>query len=80
MTAVVKPVLWLSGTEIRFTSPGSAPSGVPMTGGTRASPPDSMSLGRPVEPPEAIDFSTGDTASGSGPSDSAGSGVKPAGT
>ena len=39
-----------------------------------------MSLGRPVLPPEAIDFQHGDTACGSGPSDNAGSGTKPTGT
>ncbi len=33
-----------------------------------------MSLGRPVLPPDPIDFHTGDTASGSGASDSAGVG------
>ena len=43
-------------------------------------PPASISLGLPVLPPEAIDFHTGDTASGNSASLSAGSGVKPAGT
>ena len=33
-------------------------------GGNRLSPPDSISLGRPVLPPDAIDFHTGETASG----------------
>ena len=48
--------------------------------GIRLSPPASISLGRPVLPPEAIAFHTGETASGSGASDSPGSGVKPLGT
>ena len=51
-----------------------------MAAGSRLSPPASISLGRPVLPPEAIAFHTGDTASGSAASDSVGSGVKPAGT
>ena len=48
--------------------------------GNRLSPPASINLGLPVLPPDAIDFHTGDTTSGSGSSDSAGSGVKPTGT
>jgi len=75
---VVNPVLWLIGTEIRFTSPSSAPNGRPIADGTRLSPPASMSFGRPVLPPEAIDFHTGDTDSGSGSADNPGSGSKSA--
>ena len=69
--AVVNPVLWLSGTDSRLTSP-SCPCRAdnPIAAGTRLSPPASISLGRPVLPPDAIDFHTGDTASGSGASDS----------
>src|SRR6202000_3163542 len=48
--------------------------------GIRLSPPDSISLGRPVLPPDPIAFQTGDTASGSSSSDNSGSGLKPAGT
>ena len=51
-----------------------------MAAGMRLSPPASISLGRPVLPPEAIAFHAGETASGSGASDSPGSGVKPLGT
>ena len=51
-----------------------------MAAGRRLSPPASISLGRPVLPPEAIAFHAGETASGSGASDSPGSGVKPLGT
>ena len=51
-----------------------------MAAGIRLSPPDSMSLGRPVLPPDPIAFHTGETASGNAASDNAGSGVKPAGT
>ena len=40
-----------------------------MAAGIRLSPPDSMSLGRPVLPPDPIAFHTGDTASGSAASD-----------
>ena len=69
MTAVVKPVLWLRGTEIRLTSPSCAPSGYPAAAGNRLSLPASISFGLPVLPPEAIAFHTGDTASGSGVSD-----------
>ena len=39
-----------------------------------------MSLGRPVLPPDPIDFQHGDTASGNAASDNARSGAKPAGT
>src|SRR5829696_2233953 len=80
MANVVKPVLWLNGTEMRLTSPSWAPSGYPALGGNRLSPPASINLGLPVLPPDAIDFHTGDTTSGSGSSDSAGSGVKHSGT
>src|ERR1700742_637622 len=51
-----------------------------MAAGIRLSPPDSISLGRPVLPPDPIAFQTGDTASGSSSSDNSGSGLKPAGT
>src|SRR5271156_4216791 len=51
-----------------------------MAAGIRLSPPDSISLGRPVLPPDPIAFQTGDTASGSASSDNCGAGVKPAGT
>ena len=51
-----------------------------MVAGIRLSPPDSISLGRPVLPPDPIDFHTGETASGRAASDSAGSGTKPEGT
>src|SRR5271166_1782585 len=54
--------------------------GYPIAGGIRLSPPASMSLERPVLPPDAKDFQHGDTASGNGPSDNIGSGVKSAGT
>lgn len=77
---VVKPVLWLIGTDISVTSSGSAPSGAPMSAGTRPSPPASISLGLPVLPPEAIDFQVGDTASGSGSSARPGPGSKSPGT
>jgi hypothetical protein len=80
IVAVVKPVLWLSGTGTKVVSPSCAPSGSPMAAGIRLSPPDSMSLGRPVLPPDPIAFHTGETASGNAASDNAGSGVKPAGT
>ena len=55
------------------------PSGKPIAAGRRLSPPASISLGRPVLPPEVIDFHTGETASGSGASDRAASGTKSAG-
>src|SRR5664279_4433397 len=51
-----------------------------MLGGILLSSPASMSLGRPVLPPDVIDFQIGDTRSGSGASDSPGSGTKPIGT
>ncbi len=51
-----------------------------MAAGIRLSPPDSISLGRPVLPPDLIAFHTGEIASGSAASDNAGSGTKPAGT
>ena len=66
---VVNPVLWLSGTESRLTSPSCAPSGYPAAAGNRLSPPASISLGLPVLPPEAIDFQIGDTASGNAASE-----------
>src|ERR1039457_3025909 len=50
-----------------------------MAAGIRLSQPDSMSLGRPVLPPDPIAFHTGDTASGNAASDNAGLGMKPAG-
>ena len=43
-----------------------------MAAGIRLSPPDSMSLGRPVLPPDPIAFHTGDTASGSAASETPG--------
>ena len=69
MANVVNSVLWLSGTDTKLTSPGCAPSGAPIVGGTLLSLPASMSLGRPVLPPDAMDFHTGETASGSGSSE-----------
>ena len=80
IVAVLKPVLWDSGIGTSVVSPSCAPSGKPMVAGIRLSPPDSISLGRPVLPPDPIDFHTGETASGRAASDSAGSGTKPEGT
>ena len=79
--AVVNPVLWLNGTDSRLTSPLDHPQRIVRSAaGSLLSPPASISLGRPVLPPEVIDFHTGETASGSGASDSAASGVKSIGT
>ena len=81
MVAEVNPVLWLSGTDTRWLSVGR----LPMIAATRSplirpSPPASISFGRPVLPPEAIDFNDGDTASGRGASDTSGPGSKSPGT
>lgn len=74
-------MLWLSGTETSWVSVAALPimaaTTVPWN---RPSPPASISFGRPVLPPEAIDFSDGDTASGSGASETAGPGSKSPGT
>ena len=81
IVAVVIPVLWLSGTAISWVSPSLAPVVRPASApGKRLSPPASISLGRPVLPPEPSAFHVGDTASGSGASDRPASGVKSAGT
>ena len=75
------PVLWLSGTAISWVSPSAAPIRQTASApGKRLSPPASMSLGRPVLPPEPSAFQDGDTASGSGASDTPESGVKSPGT
>ncbi len=70
MVAEVKPVLWLNGTDTSWVSPGRLPIIAATTPPwNRPSPPASMSLGRPVLPPEAIDFRDGETASGRAESD-----------
>src|SRR3954447_11124950 len=60
------------------------PSGVMSNGGgpsgsTRAESPETISLGRPVEPPDVGAFHAGDTASSSGPSSMSALGRYPAG-
>src|SRR5271154_5136315 len=60
------------------------PSATPNSGGASGShsagSPDTMSFGRPVDPPDVGAFHAGETASGSGPSDRSGSGRYPMGS
>ena len=81
LVAEANPVLWLRGTGTNWVSVGSPPimaaTAAPLN---RLSSPASISFGRPVLPPDAIDFNDGETASGSRSSDTSRPGVKSPGT
>src|SRR5512132_2463257 len=66
--------LWYSGPGMTRQPRGVVRSGAGPSGSIRLRSPDTISLGRPVDPPDVGAFHAGDTASGSGsaPSGSAG--------
>jgi hypothetical protein len=58
--------LWYSGPGMTRHVRGTNRRGERASGSTRPGSPDTMSLGRPVEPPDVGAFQAGETASGSG--------------
>src|SRR5687768_10823000 len=62
--------LWYSGPGMTRHPPSTNPKRFGASGSSSAGSPATMSLGRPVEPPDVGAFQAGDTASGSGPSSS----------
>ena len=73
--------LWYSGPLARCTPSGVMPNARAVSAwpAVMLGPPATMSLGRPVLPPDVGAFHAAATFTGSGASDSSGSGVKPAG-
>jgi hypothetical protein len=71
--------LWYSGPGMSRQPSGSTPSVGRASGSSTAGSPETMSFGRPVEPPEVGAFQAGEVTSGSGPSSMEGWGTWPAG-
>src|SRR5438552_8728915 len=71
--------LWYSGPGMTMHPSGEASIAGPSSFHSAGSP-DTISLGRPVEPPEVGAFHAGDVTSGNGPSSRPGSGRYPTGS